>query len=223
MSVSVLVSYRPGNRERDRIWNWVEARWRAFFPEYELVVSSDDGDDEDDFNQGQAYNRAARMASGDIYLITCPDVAFNPEGVLEAVERCAETGDWLVPEIYHQLRRGDTRSLLRRRPTVRLVKPHRTIRSWYGESVAEVAVVPAGAYHFVGGYDERYPRWGWIDKVFAVTMNTLYRPFQRYDAAMYHLWHTRPRVLPDSNSLLTKYYLNAEGSRREVERLQKIA
>lgn len=201
---TVLIPYRdaPGRRAA---FEWVTRRWALLLPEYELIVCGDKGWR---FNLGRAVNAGARAASAPILLLASADLCFDPNAIRQAVERCARTGDWLIPDRYYHLTPEASERLLRLPPdTLRLprVKPGDWERRWIRESLAEVNVVPAAAYAEVGGHDERYDGWGLNDMAFAKRMDVLYRPHARYLATMLHLWHPRTQH-HDSNPHLSDRY-----------------
>lgn len=210
-AVSVLVPFKPDGGERDRIWNWMRQRWLTTMPGIELVVS-DDGNTGAVFNEGKAWNACARAATGEIFVVTESEVAFNASDLQPVIETCYETGGWFVPQTYVQLSRVQTVNILAFQPemalTYRLEKfADRTFRN---ESVSPIWVLPREAYERVGGMDERYEGWGWIDKAFAAAMNTLYEPLERFSGSVFHLHHERT-TSTDCNPALTRRYLDAEG------------
>ena len=230
MSVSVLVPFRPDpSGERTRIWQWNERRWRHFFPDWEIVVRSDRGDGTGPFNEGEALNYAARAATGDVFVITESETAFcyhvdlaAPVGYLLA--GATNGSAWFAPLAYHMLSQTQTEWVLAGDPAANIVYDQDALidepflRSWYSESVSPPIVLTREAFETVGGYEERYPGWGWIDKVMAVCLDTLWAPMERFPGACYHLEH--PRVpARDVNALLSRKYLMASGNPAAVRKL----
>lgn len=223
MKVSVLIPYRPGNPERARLWAWVSRRYMLLLPDAEIVLRGDWENPQSvlPFNHPQAINRCADDATGSIYVIGDSDTAFNAASLRAAIEHVAYTDDWMVPQTYHQLTEAATEVLLTRPPASWIMEPVETEWTGHASSVAPIVVVSASAFHKVGGYDERYPGWGSDDRAFSIAMNTLHRPYRRWQGASYHLWHSRTNIAPDSNVGLTQRYIAAEGDRDAVLALRE--
>ena len=212
ISVSVLVPFRPDRGERDRIWAWNRQRWEQTMPDAELVVCTDGGADGQPFNEGKAWNRCAKRATGEILVITESEVVASAADLKPVIETCYETGGWFVPQTYVQLSAMQTQNVLALGPTAQLNDKLAKFadRVFRAESVSPVWVLPREALDKVGGFDERYQGWGWIDKAFAAAMNTLYEPVERFAGTVWHLHHSRT-TSSDCNPLLTGRYLAANG------------
>ncbi len=211
MSVSILVPYRaqPGS-DRERIWSWIRQRWELTMPDCELVVC-DDGREEGPFNEGIAMNRCAEQASGDVFVLAEAEVAVNSDALKAALFRRVVVDSWMLPRTYHALTATQTEEMLAQPPRNRIGVPQRPERSWYDESVAPIAIVPAHAFWAVGGWETRYEGWGWTDRSFAYAMNTIYRPVERYDGACFHLYHQRNGIPRDADPALSHAYRLADG------------
>lgn len=194
--LSVLVPYRPDNGYRDRAWAWLDARYQKTLPEFEMIVSSDQGGlSPGQFNHPLAINRAAEHATGDVFLIADADTAFDPEWVTEAV-RLVASGEapWVLPQQYVKITRMYTEWLLDSDPACPIAMTDSIPAEWigYGVSWAGLVVVPRAGFETVGGYDERYAWWGPDDSSFGLSMDTLHGPHVRLPGAAFHLWHPQP-------------------------------
>ncbi len=216
MSVSVLIPFRGDGGQRDRIWAWMKRRYELTLPDYELVVS-DDGATDGPFNEGRAWNRAADLASGDILILGEAETAFNAHEIALAVQDVRDRARWCVADSYFMLRESDSDMLLRMPPDVRIATgdDFAPLHSWRRSSVSSPVIVPRHAFELVGGYDERWVGWGWLDKALAAALTTLYAPLERFPGAAFHLWHPRGPSR-DANPELSRRYLAAEGDREAM-------
>ncbi len=219
MTVSILVPYRaqPGS-DRERIWSWMSRRWELTMPDCELVVC-DDGRAEGPFNEGVAMNRCAERATGDVFVLAEAEVAVNPKTLGNAIVAVERGLPWMLPFAYHALTATHTERLLAEPPEVTIGQPQMTERSWFGESLAPIAVCTAEAFRLVGGWETRYDGWGWTDRAFAYAMNTLYAPVDRYQGFVVHLHHERDGVPRDVDACLSRAYKLANGDPALMRRL----
>ena len=219
MTVSVLIPFKSDGGQRDRIWSWMQKRWLRTLADIELIVCDDGGKPGEPFNEGKAWNRCAELATGDILVVGESEVAFDAIQIADAIHDVRDRGGWRIASAYHQLDASATERILSSEPMSAIVVDTSEItRSFIMESVSPPLIVPRVAWDYVGGMDERYVGWGWIDKAFAAAMNTLYRPFERFPGSVFHLAHPRGSDR-DCNPELTARYLAAEG---DVEAMRAI-
>lgn len=205
--------FRSDGGERDRIWAWMQRRWLETMPGIELVVCDDGGQPGERFNEGKAWNRCAELATGDILIVGESEVTFDAANLNAACRQVAENGGWQIASAYHQLNASATEHLLTCDPTSKLMFSAASIdRSFVMSSVSPPLIVSREGWDAVGGMDERYEGWGWIDKAFAAAMNTLYRKYERFSGSVYHLDHGRTEHR-DCNPELSHRYLEALGDR----------
>lgn len=220
MNVSFIAPYRSDNGRREQIWQWIQQRWAAFFPEVEIIVS-DDCTHEAELNRGQAANLAAEKASGEVLIVGDADTTFAPGQLRKAIERVASTGDWMLSEHLYHLTEAYTNRLLISDPEVRL--PRNPPNEWYGKGTTlsgGLVVMPTNVWLKFGGYDERWPGWGSSDKGLAASLDVLYRRRRYYPGTTYHLWHER--TSGDSNWDLRIAYEKAgeQGDEATILRLR---
>jgi hypothetical protein len=100
--------------------------------------------------------------------------------------------EWVVAyQDYLQLTGRDTRELLTKAPTDRLVRPMRP-RWTTDQGNAGMLVMTREAFDRVGGYDERFEKWGWEDWAIADALGTLVHGQVREPGFVLHLCHPRP-------------------------------
>ena len=227
--LSVLVPYRRADDHRERVWEWVRARWELLaldFPfKSELVVCSPDpGPSPRVFNHPVAINRAAAEASGSVFIIADADTAFAPEFIVEAVE-LVSSGEvpWVLPRFYDQLDRESTLQVLEGPPSARLTRGSYNA-TWRGDGAANsgLVVVPRAGFEAVGGYDERWDRWGGDDVAFRCAMDTLHGEVHRLEGAAMHLWHSRDGLddQPPELAELMRLYIDSSGDAAAMRELR---
>jgi hypothetical protein len=218
-SFTLLFPWRE-DPERRRIFDWVQERWARHFPGVEMCQgASPDGP----FNRGAAVNAAARLASTEILVIADADTTFRNPAVIEEALELADTGaPWVLPyTIYYNLLPELTAAILSRPPAAHLGPPdvweHRL-----DTAVSGIIVVRRDAFERVGGYDERFVGWGFEDRAFEITLNSLCGRVHRLDGDVLHLWHPMgPRFeSPEAaaNQQLARQYQRAAG-RKAVDAL----
>lgn len=190
--VSVVVPYRPDGGHRDRLWDWVSAWWRTWFPDYEMIIA-DSGDEP--FNRGASRNAAVRRATGSTLIIADADTIPHPPGVETAVQFVAiGSASWVIPyetERYYNLSETATRRRLQFEPNVLapISEPwdeddwEHKITSWAG-----CLIVPRSSFWAAGGYPE-FERWGYEDDCFRTALDFVAGHHIRLPGFALHLWH----------------------------------
>lgn len=220
MKVSVVIPYRSDGGHRDLLWRWVLRRWFHFFPEIEIMVSDDVAQGER-LNTGQARNLAAAAATGDILIFADADGTFAPKPLQRAIEKVAETGDWMIAEHFIHLTKEYTRSLLDKNPGIRLPRRPPCEDRVKRATTGGILVIRADVFREFG-YDERWPGWGPDDFALAATLETLYRPGLYYKGGkVYHLWHPRGSYCWDTNWDLRVKYAEALGDADKLRELHE--
>lgn len=196
MNVSILVPYGPAGAERERAWAWNEQRWRRLLPEAELVVASPDHVGvPGEFNRPLAINRAAEIATGDVFVIADSDTAVAEEPLFEATWLVwKQNVPWVLPQRYVRLDEATSDAWLRQEPESEPPAswPDGVAEEWPA-NVSGNVVVTRENFEAVGGFDERFKGWGWDDGAFACAVSTLCGdPLRLVGHFAWHLWHPRP-------------------------------
>lgn len=226
MLASVLIPWRPtGDDYRERALDFVCQRYLE--ANCEAVVIGDNAKHPDLFNHGEAYNKAAELAESDVLVLGDADTTFdNVQAFVRAVENVrAGVWDWALPERYIQLQQEPTDRVLARRLSPDAVTTADAV--WIGERVswAGIVIVPAAAFHAVGGSDERFVGHGADDAALGIKLTDLFAPHERYPGAAVHLWHPRGEQeedrhrFSDGQRRLIFRYMDAAGDPEAVRRV----
>lgn len=221
--LSFLVPWRDDDGTRTPVKEWVLARWRAFYPDAEIIEATDDG--QVPFSKSMAVNAAAAQASGDVLGILDADTWVDPSYVAKALAMIASgRAKWVMPvRQAYRLTERFTRRLLASDPASELPRVH-----YLGGQQVEVVtgavgflhLLPRAAFDAVHGMDPRFRGWGGEDSCFIGAVDTLWGRHTRLEGTAYHLWHPRPRVggkrvwpgQVERNSVLMRRYHAAKGS-----------
>lgn len=203
--ISILVPFRADDAGRAATWDWLSRYWVWALPDAELIMGTDDGAV---FSKTSAVNRAASLASGDVFVVMDADCYMDAEALTSAAAaiRSSEDRSWWMPyNGFWRIRRAPSERLLESRPEqgVQFHLPPAPGLVQGGESAwdhaytprrkgALCSVVPAAAFRHVGGMDPRFRGWGGEDTAFSLALDTLWAPRSYNDAHhAAHLWHAR--------------------------------
>lgn len=189
--VSALFAFR-GEGHRADLWRFIRARFEVEMPEVEIVVGTDDGIDP--FHKTLAQNRAAREATGDVFVIADTDTWVEPSALREAARIAQEM--WCRPyRLKVKLAEPETRAALAAGAAWR---PRYDPRGRYERRTAFWAgppmVVSREMFEAVRGLDERFRGWGSEDEGFAASLRRMFGPMRRVEGYAWHLWHPRRGV-----------------------------
>lgn len=214
--ISFLVPFRDDGEHRKKVWEWLDRYWGAHFPDAEIIIGHDGGHP---FSKATAVNNAAQRASGRIFVVLDADCLMDSA----IVQSCADKIDaavaqgkrlWFVPYLYlYRLTQHATKLVLRSDPAAPFDIPTPPLPGWvepggpnYGHQYgALILMMPASAFHLVGGMDPRFRGWGSEDAAFMRSLDTLYALHQTTNNEVLHMWHVRP-----GNNYLTRKW---EGQR----------
>src|SRR4026207_2504042 len=116
MKLSFLIPFRDVDGTRTAGHQGLLKRRQHFYPDAEVCIASDDG--VDPFNKSLAINNAAKMATGDIFLILDADTWVEPKCVNEATPRTDHRIPWVVPCIKNMRMKQDfSEQLMKLDPT----------------------------------------------------------------------------------------------------------
>lgn len=198
ITLAIPYSVEDPNPERERLLDFVLARWQLRSPNSRIIISDDDSNVGGVWNRARARNNALSQVKTRYVVIADADTIISMKSIrqaLELIEARLPYASWVLPygpSNYYNLTQEYTESVLKRGavadmpPEDKLEYEHK-LESWAG-----VLVMTTAAFERVGGYDERFIGWGGEDNAFRLAMDTLWAPHDRVDGACVHLWHSAP-------------------------------
>ncbi len=199
MKLSFLIPFRDSDGTRTAGHQWLLKRWQHFYPDAEFCIAPDDG--LDPFNKSLAVNNAAKLATGDTFVVldadtwVAPKSPKDPDPMADAFERIAHGIPWVIP--VHQnfrLKEAASKAIMATDPTAASFPPVRmSMIETRGPVVGFCHVMPRAAFEAVGGYDERIRGWGGEDTSFTWAMDIVNGKHRKLHGIAVCLWHARPR------------------------------
>jgi hypothetical protein len=243
--ITLLVPFRSDEGIRAETWAWLREYWRWELPHAEIVEGHNE---ETPFCKTAAVNEAARIATGDVFVIMDADCYIDGKVLIDCAKRIRRARKyggklWFIPyRRFFRLTESVSRAILESDPRYPLhltdPPPLEDLLSnkgtsnghWFG---ALIQVMPAEAFYAAGGMDERFAGWGGEDIAFMRAVDTMYTKHRTTDNGVFHLWHPRSeagdgyhRLWPGQtrshthwNDVLTRKYFKAYGDRRAMRRL----
>ena len=115
MNVVILVPYRAGVGDRDRLWEFARTWWENDHPDWPIIEGHHNAGP---FNRAAAINLAAEQADDwDVAVIIDADILCDPHAVRAAVEVAAATDAMVVA--------GDERVMLTKQGTQKILDGYR--------------------------------------------------------------------------------------------------
>lgn len=190
---SLLVPYKHDNYgPREDNWQYCWRWWQNFGASVDLEICIGQ-DDSADFNRSKARNNAFQKSTKDLIVIADADTVVDSivlgKGMQAVVE---DKAPWYIPyKWYYNLSAEyseiikDDESLRKPDPKEKDFSYEHKILSWAG-----ILIMKREAYEAIGGYDERFERWGHEDLAFRVKLDAEWGKHQRPDeGGAYHFWH----------------------------------
>lgn len=186
--VAVIVPIAGHDAHRSANWQWLEARYRALFPAWQICTG---GADPRRWDKRRAIDAAIRGCTADILVIADADCVLAPEALLEAV-RLLESGEasWVVPHtLVHRLTERATASWRHDLDRPVVVDGDLARVPYRGFAGGGVLVVRRSDYVASGGIPPGFVGWGGEDEALAIVLDTLLGPHTRLPFDLVHLWH----------------------------------
>ena len=186
MSVSIVVPFRSGCPQRERIWSFLRGRWIARFPDWQLITAEDDLGP---WRKGLAVRRGIELSTGDIIAIVDADVWCD--AVEQGVELACGGAPWVMPFTrVVRLTESATNQVLLGGDVAAIAGRRRSrAEPAYVQSAAGGMVILQRSIAFTVPIDERFTGWGQEDEAWRLALETLAGPRARVDASLLHLWH----------------------------------
>jgi len=203
-NISVLIPWRGGDPQRERVWEFIKRQWE--YTGAELCIGVDDPGGP--FNCSRALNRAFKMSTKP-YIVQFGADCFPSETAIKDALDLLETGTPWVPlfdrtDYYNE---HATQEILRGVPRIICTTdPNLAVPFQTG-----VLAMTREAFLETGGSDERFEGWGAEDSAFRMCLWRLYGGGEPLPYTLYCLWHNNEhRVLGEDNLALCQEYERIE-------------
>lgn len=198
LTVSILVPFRSEENDdtRDRLWEWVEKRWRWMAPDAEIVVGMDSGVP---FSKTTAVNDAFLKSTGDILIVADADSWMEPDRLQKTISAVEQRQRLIVPwnKIYRIDKYG-TEQLLKMDPTTEnLGLDQLSVERGSPEPITAgtIFAITRRGFETVQAMDPRFRGWGYEDIAFRRACDVLIgRTTYLHLGAAYSLWHPAPTM-----------------------------
>lgn len=218
--VPLVLDVDASSVERARNWSWLAGRYAALHPEWRVVASADPGGGA--FSKARAVNAGVETADAEVVVVADADVVIARVALIEAVDAAQSGASWVVPfgDVY-RLSADQTRQVVENEAET--LTPSDVPHSWLdpqrpqyrGKPGGGIVVLSADAFRSVGGFDERFARWGGEDFALAHALTACIGKPVRFGYPLWHLWHP-PQAdydpggrLPEANRRLLAVYRRA--------------
>lgn len=200
MDVSILIPWRGGDPQRERVFEYVLAQW-AQLP-VQVCIGEDDLDGP--FNCSRAQNRAFKLADRRYLYMVGADTVPNRNSVFFALNHLREPlyEPWIpvFSETAYYSQLSTNRILLGADPAD---EPLDYTLPFCTGPVA----LTRDAYVATGGMDERFSGWGYEDAAFRQTLAGLFGAPPALPVTARCLWHeTDHRIAVSPNEVLMRDY-----------------
>lgn len=188
MTVSVIIPFRDRGIDPLRSLNLTRVleQWSSFGAE--VLVVSDGGQGNQQFNRHKAYNRGTQQATGDVLVYTEADMLIRFTQIDEAITLATQQPRLVVPFTErHELNDTDSQLVREHRANPEVLsadvvkpKPRR---------VGAINVLTRQALGMVGGWDETFTGCWWDDRSMHLAFDMCTNPTVWVDGPSWHLWH----------------------------------
>lgn len=225
MTVALIIPWRPVDPFRQLTLDFVQAHVERTLGPDEVVLADDDGLT---FNRGRALAAGVAQTSSDVLVFADADLLVPGDALQRAVELAADSS-YVVPfDRLVGLDYETTVEIIGRRCEWsidwRTSEPDHVELDWPRLSTGGCNVVTREAYERGGGFDPRFPGWGFEDAAFDLAMQTLVGPATWLDAQAVHLWHPHDVTRSDDDLVAAGKLLVAryEGAFGDVDAVRAL-
>lgn len=178
-SVSILVPWRTDHGQRERVWDRIRPLWQD--SPFELCVGIPDEDGP--FNCSQALNRAASVATGDVFVTMGADHWPDIDAVVKAVSLTSYATWTPVYGAVDYLSQADTDAVIDGADP-RSFRPEKSDPCCQG-----ITAISRQSWQDIGGMDERYRGWGYEDTALLRELGRRYGYVTAPYTRVIGLWH----------------------------------
>lgn len=213
--MSALIPYKADQGRRDYLWSLVQQRYQVLLPQIELCLGIDNSEP---FCRSRAVNNAAKLATGDVFLIVDSDIIFEPS-LIDQISAVIWENAWIIPfsNGYRLTELASELLINQGLPASFSIDTNHDIVGNDTFPGCMFSALTRRNFEEVGGMDEHFEGWGYEDVSFGLALDTLCGPYLRLNDNIYHLWHPQdPRAINSDlcqyNSERYHYYQNAVGN-----------
>lgn len=187
MSLSVLMTWRPRNPDRERTFPYIFNHYRQTFPDAQFILCDDPNPN---FNRGRALIEGVREAAGETLLFADADCWISPEALHRGVQLAPQVASFVVPFFtVNYLDKVATELVLQgvSPDSPDLIENYE--RQWLKPTTGICNIVQKDRYLSSGGFDPRFDGWGFEDSAWGMAMETFYGEIHYDHVPAYHLYH----------------------------------
>jgi hypothetical protein len=213
VDVSVLIPWRGGDIQRERVFEYIVSVWAVFSHKYDLEICVGEDDHGAPFNCSRAQNRAFKRATRDILIMvgadTLPDIA-----VVSTAASCLRdpSPQWVYTRAGHGwVPLFEKTAYYSEESTARILQganPDDEPFDYELPFCTGPVAVTRDAYVATGGMDERFSGWGYEDAAFRQTLAGLFGAPPAIPATCRCLHHrVDHRIAVSPNEVLMRDYI----------------
>ena len=219
MEVSALIPYKADHGRRDFLWSVVKQRYEHLFPQIELCIGHDETEP---FCRARAINLAAKIATGQIYMLVDSDVLFDVD-LINKIMLYIHVHPWIVPfDRGIRLTQTATDHLIGQEIPTNINIKQGDIQEIITYPGPFMNIMTKACFEAIRGLDERFQGWGREDDAMVMSLDTICgKHFQMKDT-VYHLWHQPAEIIPEllhKSDLLLNRYIDAQKCVTDMKRL----
>jgi len=200
MDVSVLIPWRGGDPQRERVFEYVLSQWTG----YDVQVCVGEDDPGGPFNCSRAQNRAFKQAERKFLYMVGADTVPDHNNVFSAQQWLREPLACPWVPLFHET------SYYSQEATDRIlsgVNPVDEFPEYTLPFCTGPVALTRDAYVATGGMDERFSGWGYEDAAFRQTLAGLFGAPPALPSTARCLWHeVGHRIAVSPNEVLMRDY-----------------
>lgn len=212
--VSILIPWRGGDPHRERVWEYMKARWEEVGVELCVGVDDEGGP----FNCSRAINRAFRQSTKPIIMQFGADCFPDMDAIDKAYQLLSYGTPWvpLFDKTEYYGRKSTSKILSGKVPETFRFDSNLSVPFQTG-----VLAMTREAFLATGGADERFVGWGAEDSAFRMSLYRIYGYGTPLPITLRCLWHpTGHRQMSQENLSLCQEYERIETREEMLEYIQ---
>lgn len=220
----MIIPWGGDDPDRRRAFDWCAARWRARYPDWQVMVGVDPyRQPHDPWVKARAVHAAVHDTKAPVLVVADADVACD--GTHLAVLAVDQGAPWAVPhKLVWRLTEPQTRMVFAGLPPERFGPDELEEHPYPGIAGGGIVVIPRAAWD-QAPLDPRFEGWGGEDNAWGWALTTLVGAPWRGGWRLWHLWHppqarlSRQTGSRASSDLRRRY----RAARRNPARMSQLA